>query len=363
MKPFRPNLLPPPDLDWGSLVTWIGDAQSALARYDGILQGLVNPQILLSPLAKREAVLSSRIEGTQASLNEVLRFEADPVEEKTEKYADIQEIINYDRAMMSAVDELKAKPLTLNLIRKMHFVLMDSVRGWNKARGEYRKTQNYIAPPGAPIERAIYVPPEPMTVPGLLDNFEKYIHQEERDRLVQLSLVHAQFELIHPFLDGNGRVGRLLIPLFLYEKRLIFFPAFYLSAYLEAHRDEYYHRLGAISKENDLLGWVVFFLKAVAVQAREDMDKAKAIQTLYQKMKDQVAEMTRSQFSIQVLDTLFKQPIFSSPQFTKFSKIPKPSVARILSALEKGKVINVIRPGRGKRPTIFTFPKLIKLVA
>jgi len=176
-------------------------------------------------------------------------------------------------------------------------------------------------------------------------------------------LVHAQFELIHPFLDGNGRVGRLLIPLFLYEKRLIFFPAFYLSAYLEANRDEYYHRLGAISRENDFLGWIVFFLKAVAEQAREDTNKAKAIQALYQKMKDQVAEMTHSQFSIQVLDALFKQPIFSSPQFTKFSKIPKPSAARILSALEKGKVIKVIRAGRGKRPTIFTFPKLIKLVA
>ncbi len=363
MKPFEPKPLPPSDLNWEALVTWLGNAQAALARYDGVLQGLVNPQILLSPLAKREAVLSSRIEGTQASLDDVLKFEADPIEDKTEKYADIQEILNYDQAMIAAVAELKSRPLSLNLFRKMHFVLMDSVRGWNKGRGEFRTTQNYIAPPGIPIEQAIYVPPEPMAVPKLLDNFEKYIHQEERDQLVQLALVHAQFELIHPFLDGNGRVGRLLIPLFLYEKKLIFFPAFFMSAYLEAHRDEYYHRLEAISKENDFQGWVIFFLKAISEQAREDTAKAKAIQTLYEEMKEQVVTLTRSQFAIQVIDTLFRRPIFSAPKFQAQSKIPKPSVARILNALEKGRVIKVLQKGRGKRPTIYAFPKLIKLVA
>lgn len=363
MMPFLPNPLPPSNLNWETLVPLIGNAHAALARYDGILQGLINPQILLSPLKKREAVLSSRIEGTQASLDEVLRFEADPIKEKTEKYADIQEILNYDRAMIAAVGELKSRPISLNLVRKIHSVLMDSVRGWNKGRGEFRKSQNYIAPPGAPLAQAIYVPPEPLAVPGLLDQFEKYLHQDEKDLLIQLALIHAQFELIHPFLDGNGRVGRLLIPLFLYEKKLIFFPAFFMSAYLEANREEYYRRLGAVSKENDFQGWVAFFLKAVAEQAREDTTKAKAIQALYGDMKTRVGELTRSQFSIPVLDTLFKQPVFSSPQFGRLSKIPKPSVARILSALEKGKMIRVVRAGRGKRPTIYTFPKLIKLVA
>lgn len=361
MKPFQPAPLPP-ELDWGALVTVVGEAHAALARYDGILQGLVNPDILLSPLTRREAVLSSRIEGTRASLEDVLEFEADPIlDEETAKYADVVEIINYRTAMMAAVDELKKRPLSLNLIKRVHFILMDSVRGWDKGRGEFRKTQNYIAPRGIPIEQATYVPPAPLEVPGLLDNFEKYIHRDERDVLVQLALVHAQFELIHPFLDGNGRVGRLLIPLFLLEKGFISSPAFFMSAYLEANHSEYYSRLQAISKDHDFQSWVAFFLKAVAEQARDDTTRAKAIQALYEDMKQRTVELTRSQFAIQTLDTLFNHPIFSAPQFVEQSKIPKPSANRILNAL-KGKVLRVVRPGRGKRPTIFAFPELLRLV-
>src|SRR5574341_262265 len=362
MKPFQPAPLPPPELDWGALVTLIGEAHAALARYDGILQGLVNPEILLSPLTRREAVLSSRIEGTQASLEDVLEFEADPKAEEPPKHADIVEIINYREAMTAAVDELKKRPLSLNLIKRVHLILMDSVRGWDKGRGEFRKTQNYIAPPGTPVEQATYVPPAPLEVPGLLDNFEKYIHRDERDALVQLALIHAQFELIHPFLEGHGRVGRLLIPLFLLEKGLISSPAFFMSAYLEANRSEYYSQLQAISKDNDSQSLVAFFLKAVAEQAKDDTTRAKAIQGLYEDMKQRTVELTRSQFAIQTLDTLFNHPIFSAPQFGEQSKIPTPSAARLLTALKDGKVLRVVRAGRGKRPTIFAFPELLRLV-
>ena len=362
MKPFQPAPLPPLQLDWAALVTLVGEAHAALARYGGILQGLVNPEVLLSPLTRREAVLSSRIEGTQASLEDVLEFEADPRAEETAKYADVVEIINYRTAMIAAVDELKKRPLSLNLIKRLYFLLMDSVRGWDKGRGEFRKTQNYIAQPGTPAEQATYVPPEPLALPPLLDNFEKYIHREERDVLVQLALVHAQFELIHPFLDGNGRVGRLLIPLFLLEKGLISSPAFFMSAYLEANRSEYYSRLQGISRNGDFQSWVAFFLKAVAEQGKDDATRAKAIQALYEHMKQRTVELTRSQFAIQTLDTLFNHPIFSAPQFGQQSKIPKPSANRILTALKNGKVLRVIRPGLGKRPTIFAFSELLRLV-
>jgi Fic family protein len=363
MAPFRPKLLPIKEIDWTSLIPLIADAHSALARYDGILQGLVNPHILISPLARREAVLSSRIEGTQANMEDVLAFEAEPRNEETPKDADIQKIINYRRALQADVEELEIRPITLNLIKQMHQILMESVRGWDKGPGRLRMGQNYIAPRGTPIDQAVYVPPEPQFVPELLDNFEKYIHQDEVDQLVQLALVHAQFELIHPFADGNGRVGRLLVPLFLYEKRRISFPAFFMSAYLEAHRDEYYSRLSAISKEENFQGWVSFFLYAIAEQARQDTERVKSIRGLYEEMKERVVRLTKSQFAIQVLDMLFNHPIFSAPRFQSQSQIPRPSAGRILTLLTKGEVLRVLRPGKGKRPTIYFFPRLLELVS
>jgi len=221
-QPYKPQKLPLDSIDWGSLVDLIARANAALARYDGMLETMVNPTLLLSPLTTQEAVLSSRIEGTQATLEEVLEFEADPTRKiEPSKYADIQEIINYSKAMQHAVTLLKTKALCLNLIKELHAILLDSVRGANKARGEFRRIQNWIGPPGCSIEEATFVPPSPDVLPQALDNWEKYIHYNEKERLVQLAIVKAQFELIHPFLDGNGRIGRMLVPLFLYEKKLL----------------------------------------------------------------------------------------------------------------------------------------------
>ncbi|MGH6897826.1 MAG: Fic family protein [Geminicoccaceae bacterium] len=242
MKPFVPHLLPRDCLDWAELVPLIARANRAIARYDGIVQGLVNPSVLLSPLAVREAVLSSMIEGTRTTLEELLEFEADPKEDTGPRYDDIREVMNYRRAMSAAILELARRPRSLNLLLRMHFILMDSVRGRDQRRGEFRKEPNWIGPPNTPLETAIYVPPPYPALAELLDNFERYLHAEERDRLVQAALIHAQFELIHPFLDGNGRVGRMLVPLFLFAAEVISTPAFYMSAYLEAHRDEYYDR-------------------------------------------------------------------------------------------------------------------------
>ena len=214
------------------------------------LQGIINPQVLLSPLTTNEAVLSSRIEGTQASLVEVLEFEASPkVDIQTEKQKDIQEIINYRQAIGMAVEWLEEKPVTLNMIKEIHSILLDSVRGKDKGRGRFRTVQNWIGRPGTPMECAEYVPPEPMRLMEFLSNLEKYIHYEGKDPLVQLAIVHAQFEIIHPFVDGNGRVGRILAPLFLYEKRVLSSPMFYISQYLETNRNLYYDCLKAISQD------------------------------------------------------------------------------------------------------------------
>ena len=352
----------PPTLDWQAFVPMVGRANGAVARYDGLIQGLVHPDLLLAPLATREAVLSSRIEGTQATLVEVLEEEVDPGGGPPPRQSEIEEILNYRRALGSAVEELDTRPVSLNMIRRAHRVLMTGVRGANRAPGEFRRVQNYIGPPGAGLEEATYVPPPPNDVLPLLDRLEKYVHSDERDPIVQAGLIHAQFELIHPFLDGNGRVGRMLIPLFLFSKGLISRPAFYLSGYLEAHREEYYTRLRAISSDGDYQAWVKFFLTAVTEQASDDTRRVRGMLDLYERMKHVVVDRTRSRYAVPALDALFGSPVFSTPRFVAQSRIPGPSASRILSDLEEGEVVRVIRRGRGRRPTVWEFPALLEIV-
>ncbi|MDO8748498.1 MAG: Fic/DOC family N-terminal domain-containing protein [Candidatus Omnitrophota bacterium] len=359
-KPYAPQSLPLDSLDWVRFVSLIGPANAELARYDGILQGILNPRVLLSPLTTNEAVLSSKIEGTQASLQEVLEFEASP-DLRTEKREDILEILNYRKAMQLSVDWLKSKPITLNMIKDVHNTLLDSVRGKDKARGQFRRLQNWIGKPGTPMEEAMYIPPDPMFLMDHLSNFEKYIHFDEKDRLVQLAIVHAQFEIIHPFLDGNGRLGRILIPLFLYEKKALGSPMFYISEYLESHRDEYYARLNAITSDGQWNDWIEFFLKAVLEQAKNNSAKAKAILDLYNAKKDKIMAVTHSQYTVKILDTLFKTPIFNMTDFIKISGIPKASATRILNILKKEEMLAVLHQGRGRSPGVMAFTKLLKI--
>ena len=360
-KPYVPQSLPLDSLDWVRFITLVGQANAELARYDGILQGIINSSVFLFPLTTHEAVISSKIEGTQASLEEVLQFEASP-DVKTEKYDDIQEIINYREAMRFAVDWLKEKPITLNLIKQMHGTLMDSARGRDKGRGNFRTWQNFIGKPGATIEQAAYIPPEPGGIMDHLSSFEKYIHYEEKDRLIQLAIVHAQFEIIHPFGDGNGRLGRILIPLFLYEKKVLRSPMFYISEYLESNREEYYAKLLAVSEERKWEDWIEFFLRAIVAQAKANSTKAKAMVALYNKKKDKLSELTHSQYVIKVLDTIFSRLLFSTTDFIKFSKIPKESAIRLLRLLKKEKILSTFRKGKGRSPEIFIFSRLFNIV-
>ncbi|MCH9023430.1 MAG: Fic family protein [Planctomycetes bacterium] len=360
MKPYQPASLPLSDLNWKALVPLIGQAQAGLARYDGTLQGIVNSYVLLAPLSTQEAVLSSRIEGTVSTLEEVLRFEA-LGGEKTERADEIREILNYRNAMHQAVQLMEKRPINLNMVKHVHSELLDSVRGQDKSRGRFRDRQNWIGNPDSPIEQARFVPPAPLFLMEHLSNLEKYIHYDEIDRLVQLAVVHAQFELIHPFIDGNGRVGRILIPLFLFEKKLLSQPTFYLSAYLEAHRDAYYDKLQAISDRGDWQGWIEFFLTAVIEQAIKNTAKAKEIIELYNQMKIRFAETTHSQFAIKALDSIFYQPFFSSRRFFEHSGIPKGSATRILKALVKEKLLRILEQGGGRRPATYFFLDLLKI--
>jgi Fic family protein len=361
-QPYEPKSLPLACIDWSAHVLLIGKANAALGRYDGMLQSIVNPAVLLSPLTNQEAVLSSRIEGTQASVEEVLEYEADPSEPiEPGKRADIQEILNYRQAMGQAVESLKKRPLCLNMVKGLHATLLNSVRGRNKALGELRRVQNFIGPAGCTVETATFVPPSVDRLDTATNNWEKYLHFEEKDRLVQLAVAKAQFELIHPFLDGNGRIGRMLVPLFLFEKGILSSPMFYVSAYLEEHREVYYARLQAVSEEDDWNGWIQFFLTAVSEQAQVNAGKTREILALYERMKTEVPQAIRSQYAIQAIDALFDRPIFTSTDFIARSKIPRDSALRILKALKDEGFIGDLRPKKGRRAAVLAFPDLIRI--
>jgi Fic family protein len=361
VAPYVPEPLPPEGIDWEAHIPQIASANRALARYDGILQAIPNPELLLSPLLTQEAVLSSRIEGTRASLEDVLRFEANPRERINDTtLADIQEIINYREALNVAVDALKTRPLDTALICDLHRILLTDSRGMDREPGCVRTIQNFIGR-DAQIEHAIFVPPAPERVPGALEDWEAYLQREEKDVLVQLSVLKAQFELIHPFCDGNGRIGRMLVPLIMYEKGLIGSPMFYISAYLERHRPVYYERLLAVSRERDWNGWIAFFLRAIEEQAGENGKKAKAILDLYDEMKRTVPEVTRSQYAVAAIDAIFGTPIFIPSEFYEQTGIPKKTANRILQQLREHDIIAVLEEGGGRRAATYIFPRLIAI--
>lgn len=358
MEPYVPQPLPRPDLDYRRIIRKVGPANAALARYDGLLQSIINPSVMLSPLTNREAVLSSKIEGTQATVDEVLEFEAG-IDFGGEKAKDIQEILNYRKVLVLAAEALVDRPFTLSLVRQMHAVLMDSVRGSDKTPGLFRVDQNWIGPLGCPIEQATFIPPSPLQLLDHLQAWETYLFADDFDPLVQVALAHAQFELIHPFKDGNGRIGRLLIPLCLYQKRMLATPMFYLSEYLEENRDLYYARLRSISQDGDWTGWIEFFLGAIIEQARTNTERVRTIHELYERMKRLITELTRTQQAIAVLDALFDRPLFKSADFVQRSGIPKHTAIPVLRKLREAGILCSVREKSGRRSAILAFTDLL----
>ena len=354
---------PPKRIDWDRIIPLIGPANAALARYDGTLAAVPNAALLLSPLMTQEAVLSSRIEGTQATMGEVLEFEAgiSPKTIDPDRTADIHEVLNYRKAMRRAVELLEELPLCQRLIRETHKLLMQGVRGENRSAGEYRRVQNWIGPPGTPIERAYYIPVSAEKLPVAMSQWERFIHDQIKDKLVQLALLHAEFEAIHPFLDGNGRIGRMLIPLFLYQEKLIQSPMFYISAYFEARRDEYYERLREISRENDWTGWCSFFLKAMTAQAQENHQKATAILNLYESEKDRIMNLTHSQYAMKALDFLFVRPIFRTSAFVHEADIPVHTAKKIIKKLNDSGMFRVLREAKGRESALMAFRELLNI--
>ncbi len=354
---------PPGDLDWPRLLPLIGPASAAIARYEGALLAVPNPDVLLSPLTSQEAVLSSRIEGTQTTLGEVLEFEAGggPRDLDGPRTADIMEVLNYRAALREATRLLEDIPLSQRLIRRVHETLMQGVRGRNKAPGEFRAIPNWIGPEGSTIDNARYVPCGANHLSDAMDAWDTYLHGDEPDALVQLAILHAEFEAIHPFLDGNGRMGRLLIPLYLSSRGILARPNFYISAYLDFYRGEYFDRLLAVSRDGDWTGWCEFFLRALIEQAKSNQNKVVEIMGLYQDRKDWIAEATRSQYAVRALDWVFSRPIFRTSDFVATADIPKATASRILRILRDEGFLDELRPASGRRAAVVMFTDLLSI--
>jgi len=368
MTPVRYHVgrFPPEDLDLHRLVPLIGPAHAAVAGYEGMLLGLSNANVLMSPLVYQEAVFSNRIEGTQTTLTEILTFEAEGnlFDDSTPEKANSWEVLNYRKALYAAVDQLKDIPLSQRLIRDTHEVLMQGVRGQHKAPGKYRRFLDdcWIGPPGSTIETARYIPCPADLLTGAMDALESYIHVVTPDPLVQLAILHAEFEAIHPFQDGNGRMGRLLVPLFMLAKGLLPSPSFYISEYLDGHHEMYYERLLAVSRDNDWTGWCAFFLAALTEQARSNQKKITELLDLYDELKERIVEATRSQYSGWTLDWIFKRPIFQTTDFVNGAGIPEPTARRILRVLRGDGLLRELRKTRGRRPAMLAFADLLNIV-
>ena len=305
----------PPQIDWSAeLIGLLSEADRELARLAQIGKTFPNPHIMVKPFVRREAVLSSRIEGTRTSLRELYQYEVAQLS-FLEPDADAQEVQNYVRALEYGLERLETLPVSLRLMRELHQRLLEGVRGDIWTPGEFRRSQNWIGAPGATIETATYVPPPVDEMQSCLHQLEQYIHMEsDLPALIRLAWIHYQFEAIHPFLDGNGRVGRLLVSLLLCDWDLLPQPLLYLSGYFEAQRSEYYRHLLAVSQAGDWEGWLAFFLAGIAEQAHEARSRVAALDQLRSKYEQLLnGERTRQRL-MQAVDFLFGQPIISIRQ-------------------------------------------------
>ena len=360
-RPCIPDALPITDLNWRRLLPIVGRANAALARYDGMLQTLPNPAVLLSPMTANEAVLSSRIEGTQATLDEVLEFEAG-IQNSDGRSSDLEEVSNYRIAVSIAESALDDRPLSLSLVKAVHQRLMQGVRGRDKEPGSFRREQNWIGRRGDPIERARFIPPSPLQLQDALEEWERYLQSSNEDPIVQTAVAHAQFEILHPFKDGNGRIGRILIPLLLHQKGSLSRPMFYVSEFLEAHRDEYYDALLSVTAGSGWDRWLEFFMEAVTSQAEANLGKVRAIRDLYEDMRKRFVEVTHSQFAMAAVDVFFMRPIISGPDFSRLAAFNNRITANgMLRQLEGAGLIKKLRTGVGRLAAVYAMPQLINI--
>jgi Fic family protein len=339
---------PPTTLDYSRLVKPLATASAALARYDQMLQSMHNSAILLAPLQRQEAVESSRIEGTITTLDELLQYEADQDDNNFTPILsardDTLEVYLYERAMTLAQRYLEQGYLLDKFtMRSTHQILLGHGRGSLMAPGEFKTEQNYLADRGK--KKILFVPISPEQLDTGLDSLFNFIHDETVEIHVRTALAHLEFEALHPFKDGNGRIGRMLITLMLWQ-----------------NKDEYIDRMRDVSATGAWTEWVIFFLQALEEQAKKNLDKTNEIRTLYEDMKERVRMLLSSQWSTKALDFLFERPVFRNNAFTQKSGVPHGTAYRFINLLLEDKILRTIVPASGRRAAMYAFEPLLKIV-
>lgn len=346
------------------IIKLISKANNAMGTYRGFLINTINPMLLISPLVSQEAVLSSKLEGTHATIEDFVNYDAG--NEVSVSKDEMQEIMNYRSALFYALEEMSTisddseegkhkLPLSVRLIKSMHRILLDNVRGQTKTPGEFKTEQNYI---GNSNEITFTPLPAELTL-EYMSNLEQYIHYDEIDLLVQAALLHCQFEMIHPFKDGNGRIGRLLIPLFLYYREILPVPTFYMSAFFEKDRNTYLEKLSAVSKNNDYATWIKYFLEGVIQQAEINTQKAMAMLNHYNNFKDICVSDMSSKYAITLLDEIFKRPMFKAKQIQEMIPGSKGTLYNMLDEfVDKG----ILSKDDKARNTTYFCPAILNLL-
>ena len=344
---FVPHPLPPRLEFRDRLVRALSDADRAIGRLAGEGRRLPNPHLLIRPFVRREAVLSSRIEGTQATLGELLAAEAGTAVDRSPE--DLREVANYVTALEYGVARLKKLPLSLRLVRELHERLMRGVRGGAAYPGAFRRTQNWIGAPGSTLANATYIPPPVEEMKESLARWEAFLHDRSLPPLVQAALIHSQFEAIHPFVDGNGRVGRLLITLFLVEREILPAPLLYLSAFFEATRRDYYDRLLAVTQRGEWREWIEYFLNGVARQAEDALSRAERINRLLDRWRGKAAGETAT--VLRLVDLLAENPFWTVKRAAERLGVAFTTAQRAIALLEQGGVLK--RTSTARRDRVF----------
>lgn len=356
-------LLPRPDLRLeGALQTSLSEASLALGRLDGSVLTLPNPELFVFMYMRKEAVLSSQIEGTQSSLQDLLAAEARIL--SPDRPRDVREVINYVDAMHYGLERLARLPVSVRLIREIHTRLLEGVRGSRMTPGELRRSQNWIGSAGCTLNEATFVPPPPDVVPEALSDLERFLHQEDDlPLLIRVALAHAQFETIHPFLDGNGRIGRLLITFLLCERGALRKPVLYLSHHFQRHRQMYYDRLQAVRDRGDWEGWLEFFLRGVFEVSAQAAETAHHILVLRETLRDRIVQQLSGAAGngLKVLEHLFRRPIISVNEVRSLTGTSYPAANQLVQRLAEQRIIReVTGQSRNRR---FRFDEYVALFA
>ncbi len=361
---YHYDKFPPRILNYGKLINSIIKATDAIARYDQMLKNMHNSEILLAPLRNQEAVISSRMEGTVTTMDEILKYEADHAEDTTESSNVRQEVIEtilYQRALKTAQEAMEdGYPFSSSFIRRIHQRLLSHGRGATKSPGQFKTEQNYLA--DQIKKEVLFIPISPEKLQDGLDALFDYIAASDHPTLLKTALTHIEFEALHPFKDGNGRIGRMLITLMLWSSGIISAPHFYVSGYLEDNKDLYLDTMRNVSKNGDWEEWCSFFLEAIEQQAIRNLSVAENIRDLYEDMKNIFADVLSSKWSVNALDFVFTNPVFRNNRFTSNSGIPAASAARFTRSLLENEIIVTVEESSGRRPALYLFEPLMKLV-